>query len=633
MEKPNPQNIMAEFLVLKDKRRATWDKMAEKCTRYVFGDQWSAEEKAQIKGEPVKHNLILPAVDLILGHFLNNRGDVVAKPVDEYGDDELADIITAVMKNIENINRIEDQDKQQFLKGIITGFGVKELWLDTEEDYKGIIRCQTKSGDDYFRDTDSRQYDYTDARFLFKTLWMTKEDVKRTYGKAIADKISFDPEAKDAEGISGGKETAASTWSGNSNDYGNVGDAKNEFSDETIQNMFRNGYDVNKKLIRLVEKYYKVWEEKKIIYDPDSQQFVDFEKIPKELQELFTDKVIYKTVPHIHLTSVLGDGILAEDIPLKAKEFYQLFNFYYPYWLDGKYMGIVENLLSPQDETNHRHSAAVKILSSIAKTGFMYEEDAISDEEAVGLEDTLSRPGFVQKLEAGAISQGKIKEFQGHPDIPPSLTQQIQMEEGEIKYISGANDAIQGIAPRSQSGSAKKSDIDQSAVRLTPIIDNFKESRILTGKAIIWWIQNYYTEERVIRVIGQNPQDTGEALTINKQTVAGIFNDMTIGNYDVVLDFEGKTKSERERTYWQLIEMQRGLPPEYSPILAKHQLKFMNLPEAQEIQAEFEQQQQMQQQMQQQQMMGGMIPGGGGQPQYAPRPSRGARRMPGKMAG
>jgi hypothetical protein len=210
-------------------------------------------------------------------------------------------------------------------------------------------------------------------------------------------------------------------------------------------------------------------------------------------------------------------------------------------------------------------------------------------------------------------------------DAPQTYAYLIASEKDDVKYISGANDAIQGISKRAQSGRAKQSEIEQSAVRLQNIVHNFRKTQKLCGKAIVWWIQNYFTEEKLIRVMGDESMGTQEEIVINKRAFGQIFNDVTMGEYDISLEYEGRTQSERERNKFMLVELSNTVP-QYADIISKWVLKLSDVPQKDDLLREFE----MRQQMIQQQMSMGAMPQQGNQPQNV-RPSRGVRRQPATM--
>lgn len=620
------EEVTREFQQCAQYRKKVWDGLDKKASEYVKGNQWTEQEKREMEAKkrvPAVFNMILPAIDLIQGNWLQSKMDLVAKPVDEFGDAEIASIITACIKYIEHQNMMQMQDKYQFRSGIIRGIGVKELWFDREKSLKGEIRCQYKKASDYFIDPDTTQYDLSDCSRIFKTVWMNKNELIRVYGKKKAEeawgRYNYFSSANAYDLLN--TVTTPQTWAGQSDDYGNnspggskmVGDDRDAF-----EYVLGQGYDVKKKLCRVVERYEKVYEEAEYVTDPTTGEMVSIETYPPEVRPFLANGSIKRTEHHLHLTSIIGDSTVGEDADLDASEFNQLFNFFFPYWDDGKYMGVVENLFYPQDEINQRHASLVHVISTLAARGFLYEEDAITEDQESDLEDKLKTPGYVLKLEKDGLQRVK---FQENLQVPTIFENLMEREGYNIKYISGANDAIQGISPRIQSGSAKATEIAQSAVRLMAVNDNWKDTKILCARALLWWIQTYYKEDRVIRIMSPEHMDQEDSIEINKPALGSIFNDITVGEYDVVWDWEGMTKSERERIMFRLTDLANTVPAYAQPI-ADEVIAMSDLPNKWKLLQKFQEVQQQQQQ--------GMIPP---QDNGIPGSPGGARRMPQQLTG
>lgn len=618
--------IYQDFLMYKKcKKRRDWEQMGEKAARYYYGDQWGSSDKAKLHRQrraPAVFNRVLPAIDLLVGHQIQGRVDLVARPVDEYSDVEIASFITAAIKNIETSNNATFERRWQFLDGLITGIGVKEIYWDTSENIDGETKVAQGAPWHYYLDPQTEKYQYTDAHKLFKETWMDiKTDVKRIYGKKVVDMLGVPTKEMITEFTT---IQARSTWDDNNTDYDNRDMGAFESDDEMLMNY---GYDMKRGKVRIVEQYEMVYETVDVVYDMQTKQIRRLDEVLEEERDLFKDFSIPRTFKNVHLTTLIGMDLIVQDVDLQETEFYQLFNFYYPYWFNGKIMGVIENLMYPQDEINKRHSQILHILNSFANTGMFYETGAFPNHVLAELDDLIAQNGATIEVNEGTISQGKIKQIEPH-DIPHTLQAIILNEKEDIKDISAASDAISGISQRAQSGAAKDREINQSAVKLLGIIDNFRETQRLEGKAYLHYIQTYWTEERMIRVLG----DEGDMQTLefNKRLFDKIFNDVTIGKYDISLEFEGKTQSERDRNKGMLIELSKTVP-EYAPLIAEEIIRLSDVPQKTKLIQKMEQQRQQQAMMQQQMAQMGMQQPNTtrrGPIQSAIRPSRGMKRTP-----
>ena len=619
--------VINGYKLCKSHRESTkWDEIAKKALAFYLGNQWESQHKAILRSQnraPSTFNMILPVVDLIVGHQIETEADLVIKPVDRFADPYIAHILTSGMKSIGQTNDIQFENKMQVQDGLLTGVGVKELWMDMESNFDGDMRIQQGDPWEIYLDCYFKHYDYSDAKVLYRKKWMRLDDIKRVFGKKIANQL---PDIEEETGVDYAEVHAPVTPLGYSDDYGNrYNGMYGDFDDVATQN--ENSVDRKNNMYRVIEEYRKEYEENEYYFDSEQNTWLDAGKLAPEEYDLIKDLVVTKSNSYIRLVTIIADRIV-QDKPLKEKEFFHLFNFYFPYFINGKYMGVVENLFYPQEEVNKRHSTIVHILNSIANSGIFYEDGAFSKEIEANLENELARNGVAIKMEDMYDEDGHRKyEFITPHDAPATYMNLIAGEKEDIKYISGAGDAIQGISRRAQSGTAKNKEIEQSAVRLSGIIENFRKSQRLQGRAILFYIQKYYTEERMMRIVGENMGENDQEVTLNKYAYGQIFNNTSVGLYDVYFGFEGKTATERERIYYRLIEMSNTVP-QFADIIGKRVIQYMDIPDKDAIIAEWEQRQQLLQQQAQMGLQQGMGTPNRGGIQSSPRPSASPRRQP-----
>jgi len=204
----------------------------------------------------------------------------------------------------------------------------------------------------------------------------------------------------------------------------------------------------------------------------------------------------------------------------------------------------------------------------------------------------------------------------------------INTEKDDVKYILGATDPMLGMSQRRESGEAKKTDVKRGTVRLAGMVEYFRTSQYLQAKAYLWWMQNYYTEDKFIRISGTGYGETDQEIELNKQAFGTIFNDITVGEYDVVLSYEGKTQTERERSLWRISEMAHS-DQQNADIYNKWMIRLSDDPLKDKIIQEIEERAQMMAQERQMALQQN-TPNRGGI-KSAPRPGRGVRREPAEI--
>lgn len=591
----------------KCRQESGWDSNARKSFEFAFGvDQWPTDIRRELErtGRPVlMFNVILPAVDLIVGHMIETSGDLIAIPVDKQADPTIAKFITMGIKNIEYLNEMPMQRKAQFIDGLLTGVGVKEKMNDTEDDIDGKIKCQHLPSLELYLDPNFKKQDYSDARRFTREKWLTKDEILAIYGKKAVRNL---PESKDD--VTAYIESHVSGTYNEITDYGNMGGT---VTPGAVTQEMEYGYDVKNKKYRVIEVFEKQWSMKELYYD--GEKWSDAGVLSEEEYALVEPTIVNKRRSVIKLYSLVGLD-LVQEIETDADTFGRLFDFFFPYFYNGYYMGVVKNLIDPQMEINKRYSTIIHILTSIANTGMFYKRGAFGEGEQ-DLGSLLASNDKAIPMDELYDENGRTNYIQRTPPIVPPIYERLEETNAErIKYISGAGDAIQGNVPRKQSGVAKRKEIEQSAIRLLNIIDNFRYALRQEGKAIIWMIQKYKTEEWFFRIYGSDGS-TQQEIVLNKRAMGEIFNNVTVGEYDIVLSFEGKSNTEREATFWKLVEL-ANTAPQFADIIALEALDNFSLPEKDKIK---EQWMQRQQQIAQQ----GQIPG--------VQPGQGVRREPQRL--
>lgn len=625
MNKSDSDALKRYFNARKYRQETGWEEEAISGLRYVMGDQWNSRDlEALLRSHraPLVFNEILPAANSIIGHFIQTASDAVVNPADAFADPVLAKMLRVCIKQIEQVNNVTHEDIQQFWDGFMTGIGIKETYqnYDVLDDVE--IKTQQKNPWNFYLDPYFQRYDYTDAHGLWRDSWMTAGHIRILYGDEIADDL---PSLISEDGNEFIPSSIAPTIYGKNNDYGNKSVTIGSSPSEKRDAAYLLGFDTELNLYRVVEEYKTENIKIKYYYDPEADEgngkWDLLDNLTDDEKELVKTTTVTRNVKRLRLTTLIGDKEIQSEL-LDQSEFYQLFNFFFPYFWNGKYMGVVKNLQSPQDEINKRRSSLMDILNKIAFGGYFHNDEAFTDEQEADLNINASKNVAFTKV-------NRLYNDEGHLNIIPKIAPQISTvyerlldrDHQTIQHTAGTPDGFIGTDRRKESGVAKRTDIMRAAMKHDGVIENFKMSQRLQELAYIWWIQNTYTEEKVIRIYGDGFGKSDEEIVINKRAMGMIFNDISIGKYDVVIDYEAKTSTERDATKFRLIEWAK-MAPLYADIFAIEALKLESIPEKDMIIN-------MIMQRSQQQAQQNMMPGQG----QGPRPNRGVRRMPQKVQG
>lgn len=168
----------------------------------------------------------------------------------------------------------------------------------------------------------------------------------------------------------------------------------------------------------------------------------------------------------------------------------------------GEWYGpcLVEFLTSPQESIN-------RILGSIEHNILLLGNPVLRESPRIPRTTRTNRPG--QKVRG---AQGEY-EWISPPAISPDSVQLIQYYEGKIETISGLSAIIRGFSPEGRNSSEVLSSVQDSAfVRVRASLRNLERLLRNAGSKMVANIAEFYTEPRMISLLGPDRDKTRMAL-------------------------------------------------------------------------------------------------------------------------
>lgn len=206
-----------------------------------------------------------------------------------------------------------------------------------------------------------------------------------------------------------------------------------------------------------------------------------------------------------------------------------------------------------------------------------------------------SKPGAIIEVSDGTLTGGRIREIQ--PSAPPiGLIQSAQESEADIPRITGINESMLGISSPQQSGRAIELNQRQAVTNIAPFFDNLRKSKRAIVQQLWGYkghkglIPQYYTEQKVFRIVGKYGKE--EFVTVNQpvqtidpetgQVITMVLNDLSQGNYDVIISDTPYSVSQRQGQFWALTDAvsKLGLP---ANIIFDKLIELSDIPDKQEI--------------------------------------------------
>lgn len=520
---------------------------AIKCWDYYSGFQWTQEELQKLKKyqqPPIVINRIKSTIDYVLGTLANSRLAIHCVPRAD-DDAKKAYLASQVLSYIQDINDFQSAQLKAFRDAIIGGIG----WLEARRNMditKDPIKLGWVDWREMYRDPVAKESDLSDARFVIRSKWIDLEDAEALW-----------PDSK--------KELIAAVH--NRGYWGDESDvAETTYSHELW-------WDESRQLVRVFEVLYRTWARKPVIYNGMTAEIFNPDN-PKHTQLVEQGYQVVEGKVTIVKQAFLAGPFLLEELesPYNHPHFWYVPIIAYRD-LDGSTYGIVRNLISPQDEINKRRSKAMHYLSS---TQVLAEKGAITDPEI--FLDELHQPDGIL-----LYNKGFNVELLRNLDLSAQHFN-IMIEAGnEIDLISGIHRDARGEYSNARTGEAIRARQMGTQSILAPLFANLRQAMRTIGEITLSLVQQYYTEERVIRISGTDQTVTLNKRVMDEQGNVKYENSLADLRADVVIGLQPATYTERQAMLSYLSEILKSMPPQISILMLDLFINMTDLPDKEEM--------------------------------------------------
>jgi hypothetical protein len=223
-----------------------------------------------------------------------------------------------------------------------------------------------------------------------------------------------------------------------------------------------------------------------------------------------------------------------------------------------KKFGLVRMAKDPQRMYNYWSTALTETVALAPKAKWLLAE---------GQDEGHENEWAMANIKAMPVLRYKQTDIEGRPAPAPQRLQPEPPPSGIVTALQGLNgdlQAVVGIFDPSQlpqgNMSGKALQGQQAQVDMTNFhyYDNLTRSIRHTGRIILDLIPKIYDRERVMRIIGDDGKP--EMVTINEQGqdeqgIAKILNDVTVGEYDVVMETGPGYNSKRQEAVDSMVQM------------------------------------------------------------------------------
>ena len=549
-----------------------WATTAKKAVDFVEGRQWTEEQIAKLRKQgrwALTFNKIAPIIRSTLGFFSNNKTEIRALAGhDGTGIEDTAEIITSLFKQAAEANQLEFKDVEVFMDGLVTGRGYYDDRLDFSRNDFGDLKTTARDPFGIKLDPDGHDYDLNEScNYIFEDRWVSVDEIEAIYGPEAAQLVG--PMTRGETPL-----TPITSWVANATGDQHPVRAFGGYDDETpevflfLQQTLGDFVDTYRKTIRLFDFQYYVRKTTRVFIDletgqrqpvPDTWDDIQIEKALFHADEVGNPLYLdVRSVPKIRWTTLIGD-LMAYD----AWSPYETFTItpYFPYFRQGHTRGMVADLIDPQTEINKRRSVAIEIVGRTSHSGWDYHENALDAEQESRLQKFGSTPGYLMKWK-GTVAPKKIEPS----PFPHGLEKLDERANEEMAEISGLNKSAMGELDKVQSGRAIEARQRSAVLSIQPYLDNYSRTKELQGRKELEIFQYHYTEERILRIAGEDGQLVtriiNQSLEDPNTGALQRLNDIGLGTYSIAIDQTPFAASMMNAQFEELMLMiEKGVVP------------------------------------------------------------------------
>jgi len=486
--------------------------------RFAAGDQWpvDVQNSRVLEARPcLTINKLDAYVRQICNQQRQQRPRIKVHGMNNESDAKVAEIITGITRHIENQSDADQAYDHAFEYCVKMGWGYWRVTTDYIKDDSFDQEIYIKRIENPFSvyfDPNSVQPDGSDAEKCLVTTVVSKAVFRKMY-----------PDADDVQGFSSR----------------GTGDTESEW--------------VTKEDIRIAEYFYTEREKAMIIQLSDGTTGYSDEMPSKEVLAAAGITVIdkrdtwRKKIKWCKLTAmqILEEGEWAGKyipiVPVYGQEVR----------VDDKHkkFGLVRMAKDPQRMYNYWATALTETVALAPKAKWLLAE---------GQDEGHENEWAMANIKAMPVLRYKQTDTEGRTAPTPVRLQPEPPPAGVMSALQGMNQDLMAVVgifdpgqlPQGQqSGKALQGQQQQADMTNFHYYDNLTRSIRHTGRIILDLIPKIYDRQRVMRIIGDDGKP--DMVTINEQGqdeqgVSKVLNDVTVGEYDVVMETGPGYNSKRQ---------------------------------------------------------------------------------------
>jgi hypothetical protein len=530
------------YQFVRDNGHADYVKKADKCNNYFMGIQWDPNDMALLQAQrrpALTINKIISTVSNVLGEQIQHRSDISFQPRSG-APDKTAETLTKIFRQISDNNQLDWKRSDMFCDGIISSRGFLDVRLAFNDSMEGEVVIDNINPKNVLIDPDADDYDPDTWNDVFVTKWMTWQDISLLYNADDGDYLksrgtSFFPYG-----------------------YDSIERERDRFGFYYNKGYYLGPWDQGEvtRNIRVIERQYKMLDTQPHFVDTKTGDMRPVpENWPREkigmVMQRFGLGMTKKRVKRIRWT-VTADNVVLHDGWSPFKHYTVV--PYFPYFRRGKTVGLVENLLGPQEYLNKVTSQELHVINTTANSGWIVQTGKLRNMMIEELEQRGAETGLV--IEVDGSPGDTIQKIQPNP-TPTGLDRFSYKAEEHIKNISGVTDYMSGNAREDVSAKAVAANTSRGSLNLSKPLDGIARTDFILARNILDLVQEFYSEPRIINVVSDRLTGDNEQMKVNQPDpeTGGFLLDLTVGEYDVVVSSTPHRETLEDSQFEQAVSL------------------------------------------------------------------------------
>ena len=526
---------------------------------FLNGDQWPRDietDRIQDQRPCLTINKLPGFVDQVEGDQRQNRPAIKVNPVDSEADPEVAEILTAHVRNIEQTSQADVAYDTAFSSAVSCGEGwfriITEYTADDafEQDIK-IKRIANPMT--VYYDPMATEIDLSDGKYMFVTDWVSEEEFEKNWPNKSP--IEFEKATEDTK-----------DW-------------------------------VLKDRVRIAEYFVKEPITKTIwltdadmvassMMKDDNGEYLTREKLEADGVKILQERMVktHKIVWY----KVSGDSILEGPQDWPGRYFPIVAVWGKELNIEGKRIlrGLIRHAKDPQRLYNYSRSHNAETVALAPKSPWVVTPAQIEGHE--GQWDQAHKRNFPYLLANPDQDAPGWPQRQFPNQLNTAILSEIQIADQELHDTTGLQPASLGEKSNEKSGKAIIARQREGDVSVFAYIDNLARSLRYAGKVLVDLIPRIYTEERTIRLMGEDGNTSSVKVNSRrpvdpyKPGAARRIYDLRTGKYDVTVTVGPSYTTQREEAADSMMRFVQAFK-DSAPIIGDLIAKNMDWPGAQEI--------------------------------------------------